>query len=364
MSFVMENVTPLCPVFGECGGCATQNISYEEELRIKKEKLREILSPLKLDDSLFQPIVPSPRPYHYRNRLDIALRRIKSGEIFMGFVNPEKKRTIQITSCAIAMEAVSDFIPQLRNEAIARLTSKYRMASLVVKTGDEGKVFWGGIGRKSLQMNEADYLWTKIDGIKIHYSLDTFFQANLSILPLLRATILQWAPWTSSTTLFDLYGGVGLFTMMFAKKVGRTILIEEHPASIRLAHYNISTAQLKNVEVIEGKVEDHFFSHKTEIETGESHGIIDPPRNGLSEKSRELLSSATFLKSLFYLSCNPETLRDDLQVFLNKEWRIKTLIPFDFFPKTKHLEVLTLLLPPSTDSSLLPPPADWQSNEF
>lgn len=339
---LLEPTIPLCPVFGECGGCAHQNIPYEEELRIKKDKLREILSPLELPTDSIKAVIPSPKPYHYRHRLDIALRRIKTGEIFMGFVHPEKRRMIPIDSCAIAMEELSAFIPTLRKEAIEKFPSNYRIANLTVKTDDNGKIFWGGIGQKSLQMKESDYFWTLVDGVRIHYSLDTFFQANLSILSLLKKTILENALWSPSTTLFDLYGGVGLFSMMFAREVEKVTLIEESVSSIKLARYNVTSADFKNVEILEGKVEDILPLRMAASNRQELHALIDPPRRGLSEKSREFLS-LTNLKSLFYLSCNPETLKDDLKAFLTNGWKIQTLIPFDFFPKTVHLEVLALM---------------------
>lgn len=340
---LLETVKPLCPFFGECGGCAYQDIPYGEELQIKENNLREAMSPLNLPEGLIQAIVPSPKPFHYRHRLDIALRRIKSGEVFMGFVHPEKRKTIPIDSCVIAMEGLSSFIPTLRKEAIAKFPPNYRIANLTVKTDDNGKIFWGGIGRKSLRMKESDYFWTVVDGTKIYYSLDTFFQANLAILPLLRRTILENALWNSSTTLFDLYGGVGLFSMMFARNVSKVILIEESPSSIKGARYNIASADFKNVEILEGKVEEILPLQMAASDRQELHALIDPPRRGLSEKSREFLSQSTLIKSLFYLSCNPQTLKDDLKVFLQNGWQVQTLIPFDFFPKTVHLEVLTLM---------------------
>ena len=189
---VANPIDPLCPIFGQCGGCQYQNILYREELQLKERYLRSLFQEkLQLASDSFHPIVPSPLQYHYRHRLDLKLEKFRNShhpsgeEVAIGFSPTGRNRLIPVDDCAIAMKPVAEFLPRLKQAAIARLTVKYRQANLVVKTSDDGRVVWGGIGRRSLQMKEEDYLWTKIRGKKIFYSLDTFFQANLSILPAL-----------------------------------------------------------------------------------------------------------------------------------------------------------------------------------
>ena len=180
-----QKITPQCPVFGQCGGCLYQDIPYEEELRIKETNLKTLLqSRLNIADELFEPITASPRDYHYRNRLDLKLVCTKEQGVLIGFSSEGRNNIIPIEACPIAQQEISAYLPKVKREAINRLTPKYKMANLVVKTGEDGRVAWGGIGRRSLQMKEEDYLWTEIAGKKIFYSLDTFFQAIRSILPL------------------------------------------------------------------------------------------------------------------------------------------------------------------------------------
>ena len=72
---------PLCPLFGTCGGCRYQDISYEEELVLKSKELRRLLTEaLTLGADVLEPNVPSPQPYYYRNRLDLTLRKDREGE--------------------------------------------------------------------------------------------------------------------------------------------------------------------------------------------------------------------------------------------------------------------------------------------
>ncbi len=80
--------TPLCEKFGQCGGCAYQDLPYEEELKVKLESLKATLrEKVALEDSLFYPVTASPKPYFYRQRLDLTLRKVR-GEWKLGYIHP------------------------------------------------------------------------------------------------------------------------------------------------------------------------------------------------------------------------------------------------------------------------------------
>ncbi len=337
-----EKVKPLCPVFGVCGGCAYQDLSYEEELRRKFVELRDLFSiELAGTEQLLQPVVASPEFYHYRHRLDLAFRRDKSGQFHFGFVGGTPKRIIEISSCAIAQQAVSDFLPRLKEEAIRIFPPKYKVANLVVKTGEDEKILWGGIGKGSLHQKPENYLWVELAGKKIFFSLDTFFQANFSILPRLYETLSAW-PWSEQTILLDLYGGVGLFSVWFADRVKKVLMIEENCHSVSLAEHNRNYHQFQNWEILSRRVEDVLPEVLAKENSNECLAIVDPPRKGLEESAALCLAKSS-LKHLFYLSCNPLTLVRDLKFFLREAWEIEKIIPFDFFPRTSHLEVLVKL---------------------
>ncbi len=335
MSLSNQPLSPICPVFGVCGGCSYQHLSYDEEIEVKEKELRSLFP-----DCL--PTIRSPKIYHYRHRLDIAIRRLKTGEIVFGYVHPQTHHTIAINQCPIGMEAISNFIPTLKEEASAKLPPKYKVANLTIKTGDDGRILWGGIGKQSLKTPVEEALWTIVDGEKIFYSLDTFFQANLSILPLLKQKMTELMRWNKESVLYDLYGGVGLFSVMFAKQVKQVILIEENAGSLRLAEFNKSYHQFNNWDILNGKVEVYLETLKGLTNTENISAIIDPPRAGLSPLVRQTLAESR-IPQLLYLSCNPYSLKEDLKEFLKNGWKIKSTIPFDFFPRTRHLEVLTAL---------------------
>ena len=345
-TIVKENIskiTPECPFFGTCGGCLYQNIPYDKELNIKYQNLKKLLSQnIDLGENILEPIVGSPENYYYRNKLDLTLRR-RQGKWLMGFVLEGRHRLLEVDKCFIARREISDFLPVLKELAIKRIPEDYRTANLVVRTGDEGKVFWGGIGRRSLQMKEEDYLWTEIRGRKIFYSLETFFQANLSILEKVTEKIIELGDWTPETVFFDLYSGVGLFGMLVSDLAKKIVMIEESKSSLKLAEYNVNYHQNKNIEIHSGKVEDVLPAMLSNSRSDKNICFIDPPRRGLSETSIKTLIDSKNIHSLFYLSCSPETLTRDLKVLVSGGWKIDKIIPFDFFPRTKHLETLGFL---------------------
>jgi tRNA/tmRNA/rRNA uracil-C5-methylase (TrmA/RlmC/RlmD family) len=336
---------PLCPYFGPCGGCAHQDISYESELSLKEEELKQLFHvELGTRDDIFQPMIPSPDPYAYRSRLDLSLRRVR-GKIIMGFNEEGTSRLIDIDSCAIARPEISRFIPALKQAAAERLPADYRTANLVVKTGSEGRIRWGGIGRKSLQLAEADYFWTEIEGKKIFYSLDTFFQANLSILPSVMGPLRSLLGLGPETHFFDLYAGVGLFWVVFAGEVKAVSAVEESGSAVRLAEFNRRHHGFSNVSLLEGKTEDLLEEILNNAGAGSRAALADPPRQGLSPRALEALTQAKSFQPLVYISCNPAALMRDLAAFLASGWKVDSVLPMDFFPKTKHLEVAVRLYP-------------------
>lgn len=340
-----QTISPSCSIFGQCGGCSYQDIPYSEELALKDAQVKELFNNanILIDEQAFLPIVPSPQEYNTRHRIDLTLIRTKEGEHLMGFNNPLTRQLLEINACPTARQEISDFIPQLKEDAIAMLPPKYKRANLTVRCGQDGRVVWGGIGKGSLKMNPADYLWAEVNGIKIHYALDTFFQANLFILQDLIDTIKTHAQFKEDTVFLDLYAGVGLFGLSLSKDVSKAILIEDSKNSGTLAQYNIDYLKLKHVKTLCQSVDDALPGLLRLLKNFPVQAIIDPPRKGLSKDVAKLLSQSHSLEKLFYLSCNPETLVRDLKFFQEEEWTITQVIPFDFFPKTHHIETLVIM---------------------
>ena len=342
-----QTSSAVCPVFGSCGGCQYQHLDYADELVLKEAALKEVLrGALPLDEGLFYPIAASPKIYHYRNRLDLKLIHRRNGDIHIGFSPADRGPVIEIDACPIAMEVISEFIPRLRQEASAAIPKEYRMANLTVRCGEGDGIRWGGIGRKSLRLEARDYFYVDILGRRIYYSLVSFFQANLSILPLLIDFLRGQEIWSRDAVFFDLYGGVGFFGMCVNDLVTRVVNIEENVHAVRLAKYNVSANSLGNVDAMEGRVEDVLPRLLAEAMTEENIVMVDPPRAGLSQDAVALLNGLKRARYLVYLSCDPGNLAANLKALVAGGWSVMRVRPFDFFPRTRHLETLVILKRP------------------
>ncbi|MBF0521711.1 MAG: hypothetical protein HQL24_01500 [Candidatus Omnitrophica bacterium] len=80
-----------------------------------------------------------------------------------------------------------------------------------------------------------------------------------------------------------------------------------------------------------------------QTDTEDLVAMIDPPRAGLSPSALDFLTKTKMFQSVLYLSCHPESLARDLVSFVEQKWKIVKIIPFDFFPKTRHLETLVVM---------------------
>src|SRR5436305_15180680 len=105
-----NRVAPKCPYFGRCGGCAYQHIDYQHQLAIKWRQVRNALQRIgKVKNIPMRPIIPSPRPYAYRNRITV---HAQDGVI--GFFRRDSHRLIDIECCPISREEVNRALAELR----------------------------------------------------------------------------------------------------------------------------------------------------------------------------------------------------------------------------------------------------------
>src|SRR5213592_994334 len=111
-----DRVAPKCPYFGRCGGCAYQHIDYQHQLAIKWRQLRDALQRIgKLKDIPMRPIIPSPRPYAYRNRITV---HAQDGVI--GFFRRDSHTLLDIERCPISRDEVNRALAELRAQTHVR----------------------------------------------------------------------------------------------------------------------------------------------------------------------------------------------------------------------------------------------------
>lgn len=371
---VKERVKPQCPHFQKCGGCHYQHISAAEQLRLKKEILRETLSRLG-GISWDGPIVEHvAEPYGYRNRAQWAIR---SGmPRALGYFLPESSVVLPVDECPVLSPLLSRTFLKLQDmtrsgalpagvleietfadsadEKIAlnvafdrfakpaeELTAAFRGAlpqleSLLLLDQKKNKFELSGPGYLTQKAGEYEYRVSHL----------SFFQVNRFLIEDLLKSVVANA---RGELALDLYAGVGFFTLPLAKTFARVLSVDANLAATRDLRTNI---ELAGVEVTSHNEHVEEFLKKTEERP--EFVVLDPPRAGLGAKAARDLAELG-AREIVYLSCDPSTLARDLSVLTNSarkpkeisapdnRYEISEMHLFDLFPQTFHIETLVRL---------------------
>jgi 23S rRNA (uracil1939-C5)-methyltransferase len=175
-------------------------------------------------------------------------------------------------------------------------------------------------------------------------SSQAFFQNNWEVTELISKKIAEVVAGLRPQIFFDLYAGVGTFTFLCATAVPKIVCVEENPHAVAALRMNREEFNWPQVTIQEGRVERVF--EKLWRDAGVSDGLIflDPPRQGLDQKLATFLAGSVNTKALIYVSCDPATLARDLKILLGTgNWKLGEIIPYDMFPRTKHVEAVAFL---------------------
>ncbi|HCK30003.1 MAG TPA: tRNA (uridine(54)-C5)-methyltransferase TrmA, partial [Acinetobacter ursingii] len=156
----------------------------------------------------------------------------------------------------------------------------------------------------------------------------------------------------SNQDLLELYCGNGNFTLPLSLHFRRVLATELAKSSVYAAQWNIEQNQIENIQIARLSAEEFTQAYQGErefrrlqeanidIQSYEFDTIfVDPPRAGIDDETLKLL---TGFKRILYISCNPDTLYDNLKT-LSKTHRITRFALFDQFPFTHHVESGVLL---------------------
>jgi 23S rRNA (uracil1939-C5)-methyltransferase len=284
--------TAPCPYYAHCGGCQYQHLTYAEECRLKEAQVREaFFRTARMSDAPVRPIIASPQPYHYRNRITV---HAEAGRV--GFRSVNGRELVDIKACLLAREAVNGELTKLRSGSVA-------------------------------------------DG---HYSLrdasippSGFFQANEDLREALRDLVAEVLPSTGKM-LLEGYCGGGFFTAQAAKRFANVIAVDNDPRTLRDAQ----RLGLGNVAWVQGDAASVLPDELRARRHEELAVLLDPPREGLPVRLTEALCLDP-VASLVYVSCDPATLARDARM-LSKSYRLVSVQPIDLFPRTAQIECVSV----------------------
>jgi 23S rRNA (uracil1939-C5)-methyltransferase len=285
-----HRVEPSCPYFGRCGGCVYQHIDYEHQLTIKARQVKQTLARIgRIANAPMRPIMASPLPYEYRNRITVHAR---DGQI--GFFERESNALLDIEFCPISSSDVNARLTELRAQ----------------------------------RPRDGHYTLRAENGRRV------FTQTNSAVATLMLDLVDRLLE-SSSGTLIDAYCGAGFFARRLRSRFERVIGIDWDGHAISAAKEEAAP----NEEYIAGNVEEELTRWLQNADAL----VVDPPAAGLSHGVREAIAKHCPPR-VIYISCNPATLARDLST-LKESTSINSITPLDMFPQTAEIEVVAELSP-------------------
>ena len=312
-----------CPVFGACGGCHLQHVSYEDEIKIKRESILEDLKRIGKISTEFKNVLPSPERYGYRNHAVFKVDEEKRA----GFLMRESDTVVPFPPEGCLL------LPGEMREAIARIPIEAfePLSEVRVRMDKDGGIhFWGlkdRVGPPEVLMEAGELLFP--------VSRDAFFQINRFLNKSLMDLVLS-LPRTVRRKLLDLYCGVGFFTLPLSRMAGETLGIERDQTTARNA---VAAGRLNHIANVTFKRGD------AEKEIGKLKDfdlvIADPPRLGIP---KAVLQGIVRLKpqELIFISCDPPTFARDAKAFIDTGYLLSEINLVDLFPATYHSEIVAL----------------------
>lgn len=345
-----QRIAPRCIHFGECGGCHYQNLAYEDQLKAKTEILRDQLRRIgKIENPPVQEMVPSPSPWNYRNHVQFHLTE----EGKLGYFRAVSPTVFAIQECHLPEGSINALWPQLEFEPetdIERVSLRSGLDDellLVLESEspeppeleiEAGISITHMFEENTVVIAGNDNLTIRVLGRDFRVSAASFFQVNTAMAEKIVEHILSHLPVSRSSTLLDVYCGVGLFSAFLAPKCERVIGIESSPSSCEDFAFNLD--EFENVELYEGLAEGILPALVGRI-ANPPYVIVDPPRAGVDKNVVDGILKLS-PNVIVYVSCDPSTLARDAARLINGGYTLKQVTPFDLFPQTYHIESISI----------------------
>lgn len=321
-----------CKSFNECGGCSFLHLSFNEEKKKKIDFINKLFN-INVKEIL------TNNEYNYRNK---ATFHVKNGRI--GYYSENTNDLVEFDNCLLLDGRINEVYNALKNmkligisEVIVR-TSKSSV--MVIFKGDTKDFDYNSLVNKikidSLYLNDKllygnAYIIEELGNIKYSIYPNAFFQVNTDNMKIMYDKVKEYAG--SGNKLLDLYCGTGTIGIYLKENFKEVTGIEVNREAILNANINKSLNNLSNINFICG---DAGIAKNNNYDVI----VVDPPRSGLSNKVINFLNKSD-VKTIVYVSCNPKTLKRDLDLL--DKYNVLKLECINMFNKTKHVECICKL---------------------
>lgn len=350
-----DRVIPECPHFGprKCGRCHWQHIDYAAQLLLKQDVLADQLERIGgFSDADVRPVIPSPETRGYN--WNMTLHAVANGEL--GYLTPpapspqaERGSIFPITECHILHPDLLAFKHALDLDTMTglrritlRLGSDQQRMAIIETQNDAAPELETDLPMSvnllrsdGIVVNLVGDLHTRytVNGRSFRVNAGCDFRANLSQVGRLVEVIMQAL--AERESVLDLYGGVGLFSAFIAQRARLVTFVEEQNTAVNDAEINL--ADVNNVDIIEGAVEDVLES----LEDGYDAVVLDAPQDGLNKAVIDGLQSLN-IPRLVYISRDPATLARDSKRLASGGYQLTYAQPIDLSPQTYFIDTIAV----------------------
>ena len=388
-----ERVELDCPLAGRCGGCQYRHMTYEEELRAKRQRVQDALTRVGGVSLELPQVLGAENPLRYRNKVQFPVAQEKRG-LAVGYYRARSHDVLDVADCLLQPETVTTlrrafkgWMERYRVPAYDEGTCQGLIRHLYVRTNQAGEALCCVVANGArlphapelvqslrqaaptlagLVLNTntkdtnvilgpnyrtiwgRDFLEERLCGMTFRLSVPSFFQINRAQTERLYAQALEFAGLTGRETVLDLYCGIGTISLALAQRAGQVIGAEIVPEAVQDAQANAARNQVSNARFLCGDAGEAAFQLAAE---GVRPQVIcvDPPRKGLAPEVPEILASMA-PERIVYVSCDPATLARDVKRFGELGYPAVKAQAVDLFPRTAHVETVVLLSKGEIDS--------------
>lgn len=385
----LETRKPVCSIFPACGGCMYQTMSYEAQMEMKAEQVKNILDEAVDGEYLFEGVKASPKEFAYRNKMEFSFGdEYKDGPLTLGL---HKKGSTYDVLTASDCKLVHDDMTKILNCVLEyfkqRNVSYYKkmqhtgyLRHLLLRRGDrtgeilvnlvtttqeehdmsplkeallnlelEGKIV-GFLHILNDSLSDVvksdetriiygqDYFYEKLLNLEFKITPFSFFQPNSRGAEVLYSTVRDYIGDINDMTVFDLFSGTGTIAQVLAPVAKQVIGVEIIEEAVEAAKENAAHNGLSNCKFIAGDV----FKVLDEIEEKPDVIVLDPPRDGIHPKALPKILDYGVDK-IVYISCKVTSLARDLEMIQARGYEVVKSVAVDQFCQTVHVETVALL---------------------
>ena len=379
-----------CPHFGVCGGCSSQNLTYEKQLELLSDEVCELFEDKDIPMGMYLGVKGSENTWEYRNKMEFTFGDLeKGGELTLGMHMKGKSfGVLTVDNCMIVDEdfrkvltvTVEYFRKQnlpyyrvMKREGYLRhlvvrkasntgelmvnlvtttqidfdlsgytelLKSQTYKGKLVSVLHTENDSFSDAVVPEKVNiLYGRDYIIEELLDLKFKISPFSFFQTNSRGAESLYSIVRDFMGNGENKVVFDLYCGTGTIGQIAAHNAKKVIGLELIEEAVEAAKENVKLNGLDNCEFIAGDVAETIKQVKVKPDII----ILDPPRSGVSPKALDYVIKFN-AKEIIYVSCNPKTMVDNLETLLAAGYKVEKSKVKDMFPNTPHAEVCVKLV--------------------